>query len=295
MNLVIQGTGDVLASLSRLACLARTDEVFQVNTKVAVLGNAHDSPTISAHCDQAGIDFSFVPECTQLSDFGLIVFDMDSTLISAECVDEIADLFNVKSQVAGITAAAMNGEVNYHTSLKQRLALLKGAPTSILEQAWLERIQLSPGVEKLFATLKKAGIKTMLATSGFSFFTERLDAILGFDFAVHNTLEIINNRITGNLLGTVVDARAKSEALINARERLGLLRDQVIAIGDGANDLDMMKAAGVSIAYHAKPIVRQCATYALNFVGLDGVLHLLPSSPYFRKVLSSDSNQPCDR
>jgi phosphoserine phosphatase len=210
----------------------------------------------------------------QLSNFGLVVMDMDSTLITIECIDEIADMQGLKPMVSEITEAAMRGEIDFAESLRRRVALLKGLDEGALQRVYEERLQLNPGAEIMLSGLKEHNIKTMLVSGGFTFFTERLKARLGLDFAHANTLEIVDGKLTGQVLGDIVDAQAKANYLNRGRKELNLHPEQVIAIGDGANDLKMMAQAGTSIAYHAKPIVRTQAGFAFNFVGLNGLLNL---------------------
>jgi phosphoserine phosphatase len=201
--------------------------------------------------------------------------DMDSTLISIECIDEIADMVGLKPQVAAITERAMQGELDFAQSLRERVSLLKGLNESDLMRVLNERLALNPGAVEWIATCKKNNITTLLVSGGFTFFADRVKAMLGLDYAVSNSLEIIDGKLTGNILGAIVDAQTKANELIKLRDNLGLTVAQTIAIGDGANDLKMMSAAGIGIAYHAKPIVQAQATYALNHVGLDGVIGLL--------------------
>jgi phosphoserine phosphatase len=200
--------------------------------------------------------------------------DMDSTLISIECIDEIADMQGLKPQVAEITEAAMRGEIDFAESLRRRVALLGGLDESALQRVYEQRLLLNPGAELMLDELKRRGIKTLLVSGGFVFFTERLKVRLGLDFAHANTLEIANGKLTGKVSGQIVDAQSKADWLNHVRKELELQPEQVIAMGDGANDLKMMAQAGVSVAYHAKPVVRAQASYALNFVGLDGVVNL---------------------
>jgi phosphoserine phosphatase len=210
-----------------------------------------------------------------LNNFGLCVMDMDSTLISIECIDEIADMINIKPQVAEITERAMRGELDFAQSLRQRVSLLEGLQQSDLMRVLDERLKLNPGAAELIAACKSNNITTLLVSGGFTFFAEQVKTMLGLDYAVSNTLEIIDGKLTGRILGNIVDAQGKADELVKLREKLGLTAEKTIAIGDGANDLKMMAIAGIGIAYHAKPIVQTQATYALNFVGLDGVVHLL--------------------
>jgi len=200
--------------------------------------------------------------------------DMDSTLITIECIDEIADMQGLKPQVAAITAAAMRGELDFPASLRRRVALLQGLDAAALQRVYDERLRLSPGADTMLARFRHLGIKTLLLSGGFTFFTERLKQRLGLDFTRSNTLEIAGGKLTGQVTGDIVDADVKRAALLEARERLGIDSTQIIALGDGANDLKFMAEAGVSVAYHAKPVVRAQATHALSYVGLDGVLNL---------------------
>jgi phosphoserine phosphatase len=172
----------------------------------------------------------------------------------------------------------MRGEIDFAESLRRRVALLKGLDESALQRVYDERLQLNPGAQLMLAELKKHGIKTLLVSGGFLFFTERLKPRLGLDYTHANTLEIIDGKLTGRVLGEILDAQGKAEWLVKIREQLGLKPEQVIAMGDGANDLKMMAQAGVSIAYHAKPVVRAQASYAFNFVGLDGLVRLFKNS-----------------
>jgi len=234
---------------------------------------------IEAYCAGQAIDCAFVPKALALEHFGLVMMDMDSTLISIETIDEIADLQGLKPQVAAITERAMRGEIEYADSLRQRVALLAGEDESALLRVYEERVRLNPGAEVLLGELRRRGIKAMLVSGGFTFFTERLKARLGFDYAAANTLEIIDGKLTGKVLGTILDAQAKEDWLVKMRSRLGLEQERVMAIGDGANDIKMLAAAGFGIAYHAKPIVRAGASCAINHVGLDGVLNILGAAP----------------
>ncbi len=276
MNLILQATHNIPAEqIEHLATLANTTHWEPLSGFKWRLINAKSHPDIEAHCFEHQIDYGFVPSNRKLADFGLVVMDMDSTLISIECIDEIADMQGLKPQVAAITEAAMRGEIDFAESLRRRVALLEGLEEGALQRVYDERLKLNPGAEILLAQLQKYNIKTLLVSGGFLFFTERLKPRLGLDYTHANTLEIIDGKLTGRVLGQILDAEGKAEWLIKIRNQLGLRADQVIAMGDGANDLKMMAQAGVSIAYHAKPVVRAQASYALNFVGLDGLLGLL--------------------
>ncbi|TAJ80549.1 MAG: phosphoserine phosphatase SerB [Gallionellaceae bacterium] len=276
MNLIIQALHDIPAShLDRIAGLSLASRIEQVATHAYRLRDAKPHDGVPMFCYEHRLDYGFVRANQHLSDFGLVVMDMDSTLISIECIDEIADMQGLKPQVAAITEAAMRGEIDFAESLRRRVALLEGLDEGGLQRVYDERLQLNPGAELMLAELKKHGIKTLLVSGGFVFFTERLKARLGLDFAQANTLEIVGGKLTGKVLGDVLDAQAKADWLTRIRDELELRPEQVIAMGDGANDLKMMAQAGTSIAYHAKPVVRAQASYALNFVGLDGLVNLL--------------------
>jgi phosphoserine phosphatase len=201
--------------------------------------------------------------------------DMDSTLISIECIDEIADMIGIKPQISAITERAMQGELDFAQSLRERVALLTGLQESDLMRVLNERLKLNPGAVEWIAACKENNITTLLVSGGFTFFAERVKEMLKLDYAVSNALEIIDGKLTGKILGDIVDAQTKANELIKLRDKLGLKREQTIAIGDGANDLKMMSAAGIGIAYHAKPVVQAQATYSLNHIGLDGVINLL--------------------
>lgn len=229
---------------------------------------------IEAYCASARLDCAFVADHHVLENFGLVLMDMDSTLITIECIDEIADMHGLKAEVAAVTQAAMRGEIEFAESLRLRVALLKGLDQSALQRVYDERLRLSPGTQTWIAACKRHNVRTMVVSGGFDFFAERVKALAGLDYAAANRLEISNGKLTGKVLGDIVDAQAKADWLNNKRIALGLTQSQVIAIGDGANDLIMMADAGVSIAYHAKPIVQQHATYALNHSGLDGATYL---------------------
>jgi len=276
MNLIVQAIHPIAAiHLDRLTQLAQARQREQIADYAYRLTGAQAHPDIARYCFEHLLDYGFVPRGRSLEDFGLVVMDMDSTLITIECIDEIADMQGLKPQVAAITEAAMRGEIDFAESLRRRVALLEGLDEHALQRVYDERLQLSPGAEILLARLKEHGIRILLVSGGFVFFTERLKARLGLDFAHANTLEIADGKLTGRVLGKVFDAQGKADWLVKIREELELRPEQVIAMGDGANDLKMMARAGISIAYHAKPVVREQASYALNFVGLDGLVNLL--------------------
>jgi phosphoserine phosphatase len=216
----------------------------------------------------------------RLSDFKLVAFDMDSTLINIECVDEIAEAAGRKAEVAAITEAAMRGEiVDYKDSLRRRLALLAGVPETALHEVYSHHLQLNPGVETFVTACQAAGLKTLLVSGGFTFFSERVRARLGLDFARANVLEIVEGRLTGRLVerawGEIVDGAEKRRVVLEVCELMGIEPAQAIAVGDGANDLPMMAVAGLSIAYHPKPAVQALAMLSIMSGGMDRALELV--------------------
>jgi phosphoserine phosphatase len=231
-------------------------------------------PEVAPFCTERELDWAFVPKERRLAEFRLLVMDMDSTLITIETVDELADMVGLKQEVAAITAKAMRGEIEYDESLERRVALLKGLEERALQRVYDERLKLSPGAEALLKRTQSLGIKTLLVSGGFTYVTDRLKTRLGLDQCHSNVLEIESGKLTGKVLGVIVNADGKRAALLEMRDRLGITREQIIGIGDGANDLKFMAEAGVSVAYHAKPVVREKATHAINYVHLDGVVHL---------------------
>ena len=244
----------------------------RLNAQAALLEK--EDPSLPQALEQFALDFAYIPFDQGLQNIGLVAMDMDSTLITIECIDEIADFCGLKDKVAAITQKSMAGEIDFTQSLKERVALLKGLHLNTLEEVYAKRLALSPGAERLIKELKKHGIKTMLVSGGFTFFTERIQKRLKLDYAFANTLEVKNGVLTGNILGEIVDAHKKAFYLEYVRKKENLLPHETVAIGDGANDLLMLENAGISIAYHAKAIVQQKAHYRLNHAGLDGVLNL---------------------
>lgn len=225
--------------------------------------------------EQLAFDVSMLSASFNGQDIRLLVTDMDSTLISIECIDEIADMLGIKAQVSAITEAAMRGELDFAASLTQRVALLKGLPEAELLRVYNERLTLNPGAEELIYFLKESNIKLALVSGGFTFFTEKLKTRLGLDYTLANTLGIEAGCLTGGVVGDIIGAQSKADLLLALSKELEINVSQVIAMGDGANDLLMMDEAGLSVAYHAKPTVQAKTDIQLNYSGLNAVVDLL--------------------
>jgi phosphoserine phosphatase len=278
MNLILQGSAD-LSTIQALAAPARPVRVEAIHPRawrcVEVDDSAEARKQVEAMCFDAGVDATFIDAGTRLANFRLLAMDMDSTVITIECIDEIADMQGLKPQVAAITEAAMRGEIDFAASLTRRVALLEGLDAAALQKVYDERLRLSPGAEALIGAARAAGVKTLLVSGGFTFFTDRVRQRLGLDYSHANVLEIANGRLTGKVVGGIVDAEEKKRTVERTCVELGVPSSRAIVVGDGANDLKMMSVAGLSVAYRAKPVVRAQAHVALNFSGLDGILPLL--------------------
>jgi len=276
-DLVVQAPDIDTPALKTLARLANAQSIVALGaaaTQAFRLIGAGNRAAVAAFCAEAGLDFAFVPSEWRLDRVRLVAFDMDSTLITIECIDEIADMQGIKAEVAAVTASAMRGEIDFRESLRRRVALLAGLASEALEHVYTERLRISPGAERMLAGFRGAGAKTLLVSGGFTFFTERLKTRLGIDHALASSLEIVDGRLTGRVVGEIVDGASKAAAFARLRERLAGERGLSVAIGDGANDLPMLRLAELSVAYHAKPIVRAETTCAIDHCGLDAVLNL---------------------
>ena len=279
MNLVLQGLDDCKARLERIAALTAPKSLTWLSDRAVRCGGIAFSPalrqTIEVAAQAAQLDATYSIGIHKMSEFKLVAMDMDSTLITIECIDEIADMQGLKPQVAEITEAAMRGEIEFAESLTRRVALLKGLDASALQRVYDERLAISMGGEAMLAGVKAAGLHTLLVSGGFSFFTERLQARLGLDHVHANVLEIDGGKLTGRVVGGIVDAEEKMRTVQRVCAGMGVTPRKAIVMGDGANDLKMMGIAGLSLAFRAKPVVRAQADIALNYAGLDGLLTVL--------------------
>jgi phosphoserine phosphatase len=278
MDLILQGSPANSATITQLAAMAEARNIVDIDAAAWRLEGVNDSPPTRQRIAEAGfaarLDATFIEPGRRLQDFALLAMDMDSTLITIECIDEIADMQGLKPQVAKITEAAMRGELEFRESLKRRVALLAGLDASALQRVYDERLRLSPGAERMLAAVRAAGLKTLLVSGGFTFFTDRMKARLQLDTAHSNRLEIVDGKLSGRIEGDIVDADEKMRAVRRMCSELGVESSRAIVMGDGANDLKMMGIAGLSVAFRAKPIVQSQANVALNFSGLDGILSL---------------------
>jgi len=279
MNLYLQGLQTDRATIEKIAALARAAGITPLGANAFrcdhVVIDASSKAEIDALCAAAGLDCTVWPDNRRLADFKLVAMDMDSTLITIECIDEIADMQGLKAEVSVITEAAMRGEIEFPESLARRVALLRGLDAGALQRVYDERVQLSPGALPMLQEMQKAGLKTLLVSGGFTFFTDRLRARLNLDYSLANELEIIDGKLTGKVSGAIVDAEEKKRMVERVCAGMGITPKEAIVMGDGANDLRMMGIAGLSVAFRAKPKVRAQADVALNHVGLDGLLTLL--------------------
>ena len=283
MNLVLQGVGECAARLQRIAALTAPQRVVTISDSALRCEGISYTPalrhTIELAAHAAQLDATYMMGVRRLDEFKLVAMDMDSTLITIECIDEIADMQGLKPQVSEITEAAMRGELDFSESLKRRVALLEGLEASALERVYEERLRLSMGAEEMLKAVQAAGLKTLLVSGGFTFFTDRLKPRLGLDYTRANELEVVDGKLTGKVIGEIVDADVKRKTVEHVCAAMGIRSEQAIVMGDGANDLKMMSIAGLSVAFRAKPVVREQASVALNYVGLDGILNLLDLTP----------------
>jgi len=275
-HLIIQAPDLNDLNIEKIAAIACAGGIQKLGHTAARLLDVDPSEQteIEKWCREMRIDCAFLDHIAHFASCKILAMDMDSTLVNIECIDEIADMVGRKAEVAAITEAAMRGEItDFAESLTRRVALLKGVPVSALQKVYDERLRLNPGADTLISTAKASGLKIMLVSGGFTFFTERLRQRLGLDAAHSNVLEVAGDTLTGRVLGDIVDADGKAGHLRELAQRTGADASQIIAIGDGANDLKMLALAEYSVAYRAKPVVRQQTNFALDVSGLDGVLN----------------------
>lgn len=269
---------DKITRLSGRVPLGKTDPNSKACVEFSLRGNSDDITQLRADLlelsSELDIDIAYQEDDIYRRNRRLVVFDMDSTLIEAEVIDELAKHAGVGEQVSAITEAAMRGELDFKGSFTKRLSLLAGLSSSVLEEIY-EGLKLSEGAERLIATLRKLGYKTAILSGGFSFFAERIQQRLGIDYVYANTLDIVDGKVTGKVSGEIVDGQRKAALLKELAIREGIALEQVIAVGDGANDLPMLSIAGLGIAYRAKPLVKASAKQSISQLGLDSILYLM--------------------
>ena len=274
MNLIVQGPLLQEDQVKAIAAMAKPGAVERIAERAFRLRGSLKNEAVAPWCDERSIDHAWMPQGRRFGDLKLLAMDMDSTLITIECIDELGELAGKKAGIAAITERAMRGELDFPAALRRRVAALAGLQESALLRVYEERLKLTPGAEILLKACKDHGVKLLLVSGGFSFFTERLKARLGLDYTISNRLEIENGRLTGKVLGEIVGAEAKAEKFRTAAKELNASKSHTVAIGDGANDLKMMAEAGLSIAFHPRPVVRAQADCALDWSGLDAVVNL---------------------
>ncbi len=280
MYLVLQAPGIRHDLVEQAAALASANRITPLNACALRLEEIDETalPELQSWAAAKRVDIAALDTIKPLSDMKILAMDMDSTLINIECIDEIADAVGKKAEVSAITEAAMRGEIkDFSESLRRRVALLKGVDEADLLRVYEERLQLNTGAEKLIRSVKAAGLHVMVVSGGFTFFTERLRERLGLDSTHANVLEVRDGKLTGDVVGDIVDGDRKASALKALAQELNATPDQCIAMGDGSNDLKLLSNAGYSVAYRAKPILQEAAAFRINYSGLDAVLNWFDS------------------
>ena len=280
MNLVLQGPALSKADIDAVADGARPAAIVPLNEKAARLSGATPHDSIAKICEARRIDYAWMEPGRRFADLGLLAMDMDSTLITIECIDELGAMAGRGAEIAAITEAAMRGEIaDYQESLRRRVALLEGTKESVLEDVYRQKLRLTAGAEELLASCRKHGVKTLLVSGGFTYFSDHVRDLLKLDYTRSNVLEIADGALTGRMVdqpwGDICDGAEKRRALLQACERLGIAPGQAIAVGDGANDLPMMAACGLSVGFDAKAPVRDEASVLLDIRDLSRILELL--------------------
>jgi phosphoserine phosphatase len=274
MKLLIQSIHNLKSYLPEISEMLSSEPEI-INDNVAIY-DLHEpiSVSLESQLNAKQIDFAIFDKFTPLSEFSLCVMDMDSTLISIECIDEIADMCGKKGDVARITKSAMMGEIDFSQSLIKRVSLLEGLDESMLFKVIKERLKFNLGTKAWIDACRKNNIRTVLVSGGFDYFADYVKDELGIDVAISNRLEITNKKLTGKVLGRIVNDEIKAQTVRDFQVKLNIDKSKTIAIGDGANDLKMLAEAHYSIAYHAKPIVQENARFRLNHSDFNGVLNL---------------------
>ena len=273
-DLVVQGPFLSAALAEELSLFLGGPRVERIAERAYRLRDAPEDARVAAWCDARRLDHAYVPRGRRFAHLKLLAMDMDSTLITIECIDELGAIAGKKAEIAALTEQAMRGEIDYRKSLRRRVALLAGLDGAALARVYDERLQLTAGAETLLGACRRHGVKVLLVSGGFTYFTDRLRARLALDETIANMLAIRDGKLTGELIGEIVDADGKAAKFRAMLRALGAPKEASVAIGDGANDLKMMAEAGISVAFRAKPLVRARASCALNWSGLDAVLNL---------------------
>ena len=283
MNIFFQHPTAISDALINQITAPLAGQTRRISEQCVVLEHTIFDPALKAALQQTAlekhIDIAFLERQYQWSDFKLLAMDMDSTVINIECIDEIADMCGKKAEVSAITEAAMRGEItDFNHSLRLRLGILAGVDESVLERILNERLQLNVGAEQLIQTAHANGLQTLLVSGGFTFFTNALQKRLNLTHVRANQLEIIDGKITGHVIGDIVNGQVKADTVRSYCDLLNVPTSAAICMGDGANDLPMMNISGLSVAYHAKPRVQAQATVAINHMGLDGLIPILTTT-----------------